>query len=197
MALSISHQDRKMINKVLYGFFEKKTNEEIFYHVCFCVCAPQTTFVSNMKVNKVLRERDFYNKEIGREELRGIVKSVRFLRKADYLLKIKENFGDIISVVNSKKDSKEKRKILVNLVLGFGMKAASHFLRNCGVLDLAIIDTHVLKFLKCDAPKNNREYLKMEEKFKEEADKRNLPVAGLDVYIWIKYSNTDWKDHKY
>lgn len=47
----------------LYKIFDMgtKTDEEIFYDLCFCICAPQTTFKSNFAVNQVLQSRDFYN----------------------------------------------------------------------------------------------------------------------------------------
>ncbi len=44
--------------------------------------------------------------------------------------------------------SGEARSFLVKNIKGIGYKEASHFLRNVGYNDVAIIDRHVLRFLK-------------------------------------------------
>jgi thermostable 8-oxoguanine DNA glycosylase len=77
------------------------------------------------------------------------------------------------------------------------MKAASHFLRNQGAQELAIIDVHILKFLEHPPPKNRREYLALEALFKARAQDTMLTPAELDVYLWKIYSKTPWADFVY
>ena len=195
--INISSVDRQQIKKVLSKFSRKKEDVEIFYDICFCICAPQTTYISNVRVINELISRDFYNREIDIPLLRDIVRAVRFVRKADYLVAAKKQFSEIGSIVRSNYDSRAKREQLVNLVKGIGMKTASHFLRNQGVFDLAIIDTHIIKFLECDLPKKKSDYIAIENKFIRIAEQLDITVAELDAYIWKVSSNTEWENFKY
>lgn len=195
MLLEISDFDRFEIKKVLDRFSNKKCWSEIFYDMCFCICAPQTTFISNRKVIDELIRRDFYNNDIEYNELREIVKPVRFLRKADFLLYSKDRFTEVLETIDNNLSEKDKRLLLLKIVKGFGWKAASHFLRNVGAKDLAIIDTHVIKFMCWDVlPTSGKQYLIMEEEFRKVAYKNDLTIAGLDAYVWKIYSNTDWSE---
>jgi len=175
-----------------------KLAEEMFYHLCFAILAPQTTYKSNYKVIDELKDLNFMHNKIGRGFLERVVKPTRFYRvKADRLLKLKEQFSNIFIAVLSATDEKLKRESLVGNVNGIGKEAASHFLRNMGYRNLAIIDTHVLKFLECDAPKNKREYLETERRFRSIADKLDLYTAELDAIVWKKYSGTPWEKFTY
>lgn len=74
------------------------------------------------------------------------------------------------------------------------MKTASHFLRNQGEKSLAIIDTHIIKYLQGEQHRNAREYLEMETEFRKRADEVGMSVAALDAYVWKVSSGTFWKD---
>jgi N-glycosylase/DNA lyase len=198
MFLDISNENRFAISNILRNFSEEKSPEDIFYNMCFCLCAPQTTYKSNRKVIDELIKRNFYNVCIDLSELRQIIKPVRFLRKAEYLLHAKDIFDDILEIISSCDDNFLKREKIVKKVKGFGYKAASHFLRNCGAIDLAIIDTHIIKFMGWKKfPKNKNQYLKLEKEFILTANKNNLTVAGLDAYIWKVRSGTSWENFVY
>jgi N-glycosylase/DNA lyase len=132
------------------------------------------------------------------EELHEAVRPARFYRnKTKYLLEAKAKFPEILSVVRGDKSDIEKRDWLVKNVKGLGMKASSHFMRNLGARDLAIIDVHVLKFLKADLPVNRKEYVALEDRFRKEAKKRKLTPCGLDIVIWQEYSQTPWEEFVY
>jgi N-glycosylase/DNA lyase len=195
MFLNISEEDKYNIEKVLNRFTIKKYWSEVFYDLCFAICAPQTKFTNNRKVIDTLISKDFYNKDIEYLELRKIVKQVRFLRKADYLLYAKTIFSNLKNIINSDLSEQEKRIKLIKEVKGLGWKASSHFLRNLGAKDLAIIDTHIIKFMKWEeTPKDGKQYLLMEEEFRQIAKKNNLSIAALDAYIWKINSKTDWSE---
>ncbi|MFA5733261.1 MAG: hypothetical protein WC934_14830, partial [Acidithiobacillus sp.] len=194
----IYDEDRLNINKVLAKFKRRLTDEELFYNLCFCICAPQTKFSSNLKVIADLKSKDFFNKNIEINDLTEIIRPVRFLRKAKYLLVAKRTFDHVLQILQLPKDGKFKRNILVKDVIGMGMKAASHFLRNQGYEDLAIIDTHIIKFLKIETFKMNKKgYEIAEVMFQEYADYYNLSIAALDIYLWKIYSKTNWEDFIY
>lgn len=196
--MKITQNDIIEAKKTIDKFVKSKTDEEIFYNLCFAILAPQTTFKSNKKATARLKEHDFYHKNINETTLHDIVRSTRFYKqKTERLLRAKKQFRHILKCVRSTADSERKRDFLVRHVNGLGMKAASHLLRNTGCRDLAIIDTHVLKFMQKDAPKNKKEYLELEMLFLDESNKRYLWPAELDAIIWKHYSNTDWKNFVY
>jgi thermostable 8-oxoguanine DNA glycosylase len=92
------------------------------------------------------------------------------------------------------------------------MKAASHFLRNTGNDDLAIVDTHIIKFMASLEPEEEREeaevrfrkmattikgYETLEEHFEYIAYEAELSVAKLDALVWKNYSRTEWENFTY
>ena len=72
------------------------------------------------------------------------------------------------------------------------MKEASHFLRNVGFEDYAIIDFHIIDILEkyglIEKPKTmtKNKYLEIEDILKKLAKKVNLSLAELDLYLWYK-----------
>ena len=84
---------------------------------------------------------------------------------------------------------------MVDNIKGLGMKEASHFLRNIGFKDFAIIDFHIIdilvKYGLIKKPKTltKNKYLEIEGILKEIAKKTNLNLAELDLYLW--YEETD------
>jgi len=207
------------LKRVLKGISRKKQRRTIFYDLCFCICAPQTTFKSNVKVINELKKSEFYEKQIDlfiifqkhKNELKELLKPVRFYNnKARYLIEAKRDFDKImyqVEIYLAHKDqpghSQAMRDYLVDEVKGLGMKAASHFLRNLGCEDLAIIDVHIIKFLAehvtnftshpttyelrvelftKDATRINT-YKWLECRFKELAKKYKLTIAELDALI--------------
>jgi thermostable 8-oxoguanine DNA glycosylase len=81
--------------------------------------------------------------------------------------------------------------------------------------DIAIIDTHIIKFLAeelCvtfgltyeEAVKEFRKqatrkegYLGLEKLFQNIAKQNRLSYMELDSYLWKNYSGTSWEDFKY
>jgi len=79
----------------------------------------------------------------------------------------------------------------VKNVLGMGYKESSHFLRNIGKRDLAIIDRHILKgLLRCGVLKSlpktlsRKTYLEIEKQFQKFSEEINIPMDELDLLFW-------------
>jgi len=196
--MKITKTDRVEVKKVLDRFSQPKGKREVFYDLCFALLAPQTKWTSNIKVTGELKRLNFYNNDLSVSFLREVVRPTRFYNvKADRLIKAKKQFDEIFKIINSNEKSTNKRNKLVNMVNGLGMKAASHFLRNLGCRDLAIIDTHILKFLGCDQPKNKKDYIRIEEEFISLSTRMGLDPVELDAIIWKRYSNTEWCNFVY
>lgn len=90
-------------------------------------------------------------------------------------------------------DAKKMRQSLVTEISGVGPKQASMFLRNTGKsYDLAILDTHVLRFMDMQnlLSINQRNistvtaYERTERIFVDYADRLGYPVGYLDWAIW-------------
>ena len=88
------------------------------------------------------------------------------------------------------KDEGKRREWLVKNVKGIGYKEASHFLRNVGYDNYAIIDFHIIdvlakyKVIRRPQKLNRERYHKIEEKLKEVAANAKLSLAELDLYLW-------------
>jgi len=82
------------------------------------------------------------------------------------------------------------REWLVKNFSGVGWKVASHFLRNVGFLNVAIIDRHILnimhkyKLTNFTTPLNKRKYLHCEKILKNIANKIGISLGELDLYLW-------------
>lgn len=228
MIIKITQEDREGLKKCFENFGRHKTDEEIFYDLCFCICAPQTTFKSNsIAIGNLIAAR-LYTHSRTKEEIENLIKMTRFYRnKTKYLFEAKEKFDWILYEVKTRTGATFKRDWLVKNVKGLGMKAASQFLRNLGDENLAIIDTHIIKFLKSQPTlpavhlseitnnvKDNsqayymlkenlhtsigkKDYIILEKIFQKIAQEYKLTVAELDALIWKKYSNTPWKNFKF
>ena len=82
------------------------------------------------------------------------------------------------------------REYMVNNVKGLGYKEASHFLRNIGIFDFAILDKHILQLLfdygyTKDMKLNSRtDYLEKERIFNSISGEYNIQPGIMDLYLW-------------
>ena len=100
-------------------------------------------------------------------------------------------YSKLKSELDKIKDNKEKRNFLVKNDKGLGLKEASHFLRNTGHENLAILDRHILKNLVKlkvidEIPKSltKKKYFEIEERVLEFAKKVKIPMDHLDLLFW-------------
>lgn len=182
-------------------FERKKTREDVFYDLCFVLTVAQTPFKTTKEAIDDLRKENFMNKNLSLGDVLKILSSIRFKnRKASFLLMMKKDFSRIYSSLFNdylSKNGDNLRSWLVDNITGLGMKTASHFLRNQGYRNFAIIDSHILKFLREEKPTSKKQYLRLEEIFFSEANYYQVEPAILDLAIWKHQSNTPWKDVTY
>lgn len=210
--LVVTQDDRTELKKLFTKFHssKRKEKEEVFYDLCFAICAPQMAFSGNLKVIEKLRQADFYNKDIPSDEMYKIMRPTRFfIQKTKNLLKAKEDFENTIFPTIYAYNNPDKylhheseqavRDFLVKYIRGLGMKSSSHFLRNQGMMNLAILDVHILKFmgLNRESISGINKYKEVEQKFISQAKKYKLKPAELDAIIWKRYSGTEWHEFAY
>jgi len=119
--------------------------------------------------------------------------------KAEYIVKtcfeIYNNNSSIGQILDISSDAYEARDILIKKCKGIGPKQSSLFLRNISYCkDLAIIDSHVIDFIKLmelndeidsEIIANKSRYLENEKILLSYADDRERTLASLDLAIWV------------
>ena len=177
--------------------FKELGKKEIFYELCFCTLTVQSNAWKCDEAVKKLIKEDFYNKDINPHKC---IKEIRFHNnKAKRLREIKKNFHLILD--NVKDNNVElSREWLVNNVNGYGYKESSHFLRNIGHKNLAILDRHILKNLvkykiieKKPKTLTRKKYFEIENKFREFSKKVNIPMDHLDLFFWSQETGKIFK----
>lgn len=163
-------------------FLNLRIKANLKTELAFCISTANSSALSGLKFQKLL-ERGFNDIE---EKLK--ISGVRFYkRKSEYIKKALENFDVVEKALRF--DSVSARKRLLE-IKGLGFKEASHFLRNIGRKDVAIIDRHILRWLLenlyiDDVPNlTPKMYLKIEKILRDIAEEKKLTIAELDLIIW-------------
>ena len=187
--LKKEYAQRKKEIKQRLNEFSRVKGDAVFYELCFCLLTPQSNAHKCDKAVQLLREKDFLNRNMN--PLKYLKSHTRFHNhKSTYLLALKRQYPTI----------ELKRDFLVQNIKGMGLKEASHFLRNIGYRDLAILDRHILKNLKKygaikEIPKTltPKKYFEIEEKFKQFSKKVNIPMDELDLLFWSRETGEVFK----
>lgn len=179
---------KKLIGSRLKEFknFKNLGDDAWFSELCFCILTANSQARRAIEIQNFLGVAGFLH--LPQEEIAKTIKSFghRFHNnKAKYIVKARKfhNIKKLISKMNGPK----AREFIVKNIKGLGYKEASHFLRNVGFEDVAIIDRHIIKFLK----RNNlidfetnalrpKQYLFCEEIL----SKFSKNLAKLDLIIW-------------
>ncbi|MGC8693368.1 MAG: N-glycosylase/DNA lyase [Thermoplasmata archaeon] len=178
-------------NRIMeFESFQNKDSNSWFSELCFCILTANSSAESGIKAQKNITAEEFCNFTF--EGLRERLKSIgyRFYNKrAEYIVKNQQYCDNIKDNLLSLEDNNKRREWLVSNVVGLGYKEASHFLRNVGYKDIAIIDRHILNILyENEYIKNKKinakKYLEYENILKEIARKCELDLAKLDLYLW-------------
>lgn len=164
---------------------EFKEVEDVFSELCFCICTANNSAERGLRAQREIDFRSLSEPEL-RKKMRELV--CRFYKsKTDYIISARLKKDKLLDLP---KDGKDAREWLVKNIRGLGFKEASHFLRNIGYQDIAIIDFHILDLLEkhglIKRPKTltKRTYLEIEDVLREIATRTGLNLAELDLYLW-------------
>jgi N-glycosylase/DNA lyase len=167
----------------------KKGNKEWFSELCFCLLTANTSAEMGIRVQNQLGYKGFTDYKTEKELVDRLRKAKsRFYNRRGYFIHLANRYKNIKDILMKQDD---KRKWLAENIKGLGYKEASHFLRNVGFLDFAIIDKHILRLLhennlikeKPDCV-NKKCYIEYENILDELAKKVNLQQGELDLYLW-------------
>ena len=167
----------------------KESNSELFSELCFCLLTANFNAERSIKIQNEMGECFLTD---SKDSLSKKLKDYghRFPNaRAGYIDESKRCKEQLNQILNFH-DKKAIREWLVKNVKGLGYKEASHFLRNVGFDDFAIIDFHIIDILVennlIEKPKTitKNKYIEIENVLKNLAKKTDLTLAELDLYLW-------------
>ncbi|MEE9525721.1 MAG: N-glycosylase/DNA lyase [Candidatus Woesearchaeota archaeon] len=170
--------------------FQKGSSNDIFKELCFCILTANSNAERCIDVHSNVGN-GFLN--LTNAKLRDRLKEcgARFhTKRAGYISEARRYRNTLKYVMKHFKDETKRREWLVKNIKGIGHKEASHFLRNIGYHNYAIIDFHIIdvlaKYRVIRRPQklNKDRYHKIEDKLKEVAEKAKLNLGELDLYLW-------------
>ena len=167
-------------------FLDLKIKATIETELAFCISTANSSALSGLKFQKSLEGLSLNDLSV--EEIERLMREsgVRFAsRKAEYI-KIAIDKFDVVERAVKLDDFSARRELLK--LKGLGMKESSHFLRNVGRKNLAIVDRHVLRWLEGEGYKFKlpKDYTKAEEVLRRIAKEKRLTLSELDLIIWFE-----------
>jgi N-glycosylase/DNA lyase len=179
------------INKRIQEFkdLNKDSNEDLFKEMCFCILTANFSAERSIKIHDKISDCFLNNSE---EELALKLKKMghRFPNARARYISESINCKNELSKVIKFHDYNKLRDWVVSNVKGLGYKEASHFLRNIGFDNFAIIDFHIIDLLVdyeiIKKPKylTKKNYIEIENTLRKIGEKTNLSLAELDLYLW-------------
>jgi len=169
--------------------FSRRSEADIFYELCFCLLTPQSN--GKMCWERVERLKHNHFKERPLSPHHSIA-GIRFHNhKNKYLLAAKRQFPVILQQLRTEKNAFLLREWLVKNVQGYGYKETTHFLRNIGYRNLAILDRHILRNLvrykiipEIPTTLTRKRYLEIEQQFQQFAQQIGISMDALDLLFW-------------
>ncbi|HME53661.1 MAG TPA: N-glycosylase/DNA lyase [Candidatus Lokiarchaeia archaeon] len=185
---------KEVIDQRLQDFksFRFRSSHENFMELCFCILTANCGAEASLKIHEAIGEK--FLTAACQEEFTELLRcnggrfynmKGKYLASCcayrDTLKEIMDSFGE---------DEQGLRQWFVDNILGLGYKEASHFLRNVGYNNLAIIDFHIVDILAehgfIEAPKtmSKKNYLAIESILRDIGTGLGLNLGTLDLYLW-------------
>ena len=180
-----------LIDKRLSEFKEIKSQpiNSIFKELCFCIMTANCSAKKCIEIQRIIDDGFLTFTE---EELAQTLKENKYRFpnvRSKYIIEARDNMTQLAKILKSTNDGSLREWIVKN-IKGIGFKEASHFLRNIGYEDYAIIDFHIIDLLVkhnlIQRPKylTKSKYLEIETVLKNIGQNSNLNLAELDLYLW-------------
>lgn len=178
------------VDKTLLDFKKLgiKGNKEWFSELCFCILTANSKAQTAINIQKELGFIGFSS--FSQEKISSTIRSNghRFHNNKSRFIVLARDFQNIKSILKKEKDP---RDWLVKNIKGIAWKESSHFLRNVGYTNYAILDRHIINllfdmgYLK-EKPKtlNKQTYYDIEILFQKLAKQLDMSCAQLDLYMW-------------
>ena len=185
---------KEIIDKRMNEFskFQDASSEDVFSELCFCFMTANFQAKKSWDIQVEIGP-GFW--EMSEEELQNKLKELghRFWPQRGTRIYKARWLKDKINEELSKHENEiQMREWISKNLKGLGMKESSHFLRNIGYKNVAIIDKHIINLLAnenlIEKPKTitPKKYIEIENILKELANKTNLNLGELDLYLWYE-----------
>jgi N-glycosylase/DNA lyase len=182
-----------------FNSYQSKLNDgnTIFLELAFCLMTANFQAAKSITIQKEVGEGFLHWSE---EELASKLKSMghRFWpQAAKRIVMARTHIVSLPSTLGSLSGN-DLRYWFADNVHGLGMKESSHFLRNIGFGDYAIIDFHIVDILVShgllEQPKSKsltpKKYLEIENILKSLGREVGMNMAELDLALWFLETGT-------
>ena len=176
-----------------FNNIHEKDNVCWFRELCFCLLTANFTAQGAINICQKESETCAFT-EYSAEDLSGFLKEQKHRfpnARAGYIYEARKYSTKIKEIITGFVDEKQSRQWLVKNIKGLGYKEASHFLRNVGYKNVAIIDRHILKVLyenkiisEIPTALSMKKYIEIEKTLEKIADDEDMNLAELDFYLW-------------
>ena len=173
-----------------FANFENATSEEIYSEMCFCFLTANYSAAGGLRIQKEIGS-GFWKLSLEDLSKELIRLGHRFPNaRANYIYESRELKDKIKKILSDLGDDIQRREWIVKNVKGIGMKEASHFLRNIGYSNVAIIDKHIINLMVeeglMERPKTltPKKYIEAENILKKLSEKTGFNLGELDLYLW-------------
>lgn len=167
----------------------KHSTNDLFKELCFCILTANFNAERGIHIHQQLSACfQFDTKEALERKLRTC--GYRFPHTRAAYITEAASYKDELQTKILMLSGEELRSWLVKSIKGLGYKEASHFLRNIGFDDYAIIDSHILDVLQryhvMTKPKTltKKKYIEIEKILRDIAQQADLTLAELDLFLW-------------
>jgi len=168
---------------------KNKNNDGIFKELCFCILTANFSAEGGIRIQKQIGDGFLTLDEAKLAERLGKLGHRYPNTRAKYIVEARKHKNSLWNKLKSMNEH-EARDWLSNNVKGLGYKEASHFMRNIGYENLAIIDFHIIDLLErhglIERPKTltKRKYMEIENVLAGIASNLGMSLAELDLYLW-------------
>lgn len=186
---------RKVVKQRMKEFQVTRSEDSYrwFEELVFCILTAYSSAEAGLRCVDALKEKGhiFHGSNgMVRKTLEEV--GHRFARKrAEYIVLARKGSRELKQNVLRMGNTVAAREWLVKRFKGIGWKEGSHFLRNVGFLDVAILDRHVLRVMseyglvKEEARSlSKKKYLEYENILRKVSSQLRMPLGELDLYLW-------------
>jgi len=181
---------KDVINSRIKEFSQIKNSSinDIFRELCFCIMTANCSAEQSIRIHEKINNGFNY---LSQEQLTEKFKEFgyRFPNiRAKYITEANHFKDELENIIRSQEAN--IREWLVKNIKGLGYKEASHFLRNIGYKNYAIVDFHIVdllvKYNLIEKPKTmtKSKYLEIERILQDLGADVSLNLAELDLYLW-------------
>jgi N-glycosylase/DNA lyase len=175
----------------LFRALGRSGEEGIFKELCFCILTANYSAEGGIRIQKEIGSGFLTLSESGlSSELKRL--GYRFPNmRARYIVDARSKRKALAKAISSL-EGRALRCWLAENIYGLGYKEASHFLRNIGYREFAIIDFHIIDILAANGviekPSKKslakKRYEEIEEVLAILAEKSGTSQGELDLYLW-------------